>query len=182
MWRLSHPGSVLTASDFETAYRQYHTPLFNYALRMLGDRDAAYDASLVTFERALKSWDRLDPELGVKAWLFRVATNVCLDELRRRKRFSFHTWERLVAAFQPARDTPEQEVIGEESAAAVRRAMQKLPEHYRAALLMKECEQFSCAQIADVLGITEAGAKVLLYRARRRLREAYVATGDSYEG
>ncbi len=168
------------ATGFETAFQLYQSSLFNYALRMLGDHDSAYDATLASFEKAYRAWDRLPADADVRAWLYRITTNTCLDELRRRKVIRWQPWESFTALFHPkqvAPDNPEREAVRGERSALVRQALRQLPPKYRAALVMRECEGLSCEEIGAALGISRGAAKLVLLRARRKLKEAYLDLG-----
>ncbi len=168
------------AAAFETAFRQYQGPLYNYALRMLGDPDSAYDATLASFEKAYRAWSRLPADADVRAWLYRIATNTCLDELRRRKVIKWQPWESFMSLFHPkqvAPDNPEREAVRGERSALVRQALRQLPAKYRAALVMRECEGLSCEEIGEALGISRGAAKLVLLRARRKLKDAYLELG-----
>jgi RNA polymerase sigma-70 factor (ECF subfamily) len=167
-------------ASFEEAYRLYQGAIYNYTLRMLGDADAAYDATLASFEKAYKAWTRLPADADVRAWLYRIATNTCLDELRRRKLIRWQPWDSFVAIFHPkqvAADNPERETLRGERAALVRKALQNIPANYRAALVMRECQDLSCEEIGEALGISRGAAKLVLLRARRKLKEAYLSLG-----
>ena len=169
-----------SVASFEEAFRLYQGAIYNYTLRMLGEPEAAYDATLASFEKAYKAWQRLPADADVRAWLYRIATNTCLDELRRRKIIRWQPWDNFIAVFHPkqvAQDNPEREVVRGERAALVRRALTKLPANYRAALVMRECQGLSCEEIGDALGISRGAAKLVLLRARRKLKEAYLSLG-----
>lgn len=171
---------VQPAAGFEEAYRLYQSAIYNYTLRMLSDPDAAHDATLATFEKAFKAWSRLSADADVRAWLYRIATNTCLDELRRRKLIRWQPWDSFLAVFHPkqvAPDNPERETVRGERAALVRKALQNIPANYRAALVMRECQDLSCEEIGEALGISRGAAKLVLLRARRKLKEAYLALG-----
>ncbi|MDA8217952.1 MAG: sigma-70 family RNA polymerase sigma factor [Dehalococcoidales bacterium] len=169
-----------TAVTFEDAFRMYQTPIYNYALRMLGDADNAYDATLTSFEKAYKAWPRLADDADVRAWLYRITTNTCLDELRRRKIIRWQPWEKFTSVFHPkqvAPDSPEREAVRGERATLVRSALQQLPPKYRAALVMRECQDLSCEEIGEALGISRGAAKLVLLRARRKLKDVYLSLG-----
>ncbi|MHB1132566.1 MAG: RNA polymerase sigma factor [Chloroflexota bacterium] len=169
-----------TVATFEAAFHAYQTAIYNYTLRLLGDCDQADDATLVSFEKAYRAWWRLSEDADVRAWLYRIATNTCLDELRRRKLVQWQPWERFTAVFHPKQvspDNPEREALRSERAVLVREALKRLPDNYRAALLLREAQGLSCDEIGQALGISRGAAKLVLLRARRKLKDAYLALG-----
>jgi RNA polymerase sigma-70 factor, ECF subfamily len=169
-----------TVATFETAFQTYQSPIYNYALRMLGDSDQAYDATLVSFEKAYRAWPRLAGDADVRAWLYRITTNTCLDELRRRKVIHWQPWESFTAIFHPkqvAPDNPEREAVRGERAQLVREALKRLPANYRSALLLREAQGLSCEEVGQALGISRGAAKLVLLRARRKLKDAYLSLG-----
>jgi RNA polymerase sigma-70 factor (ECF subfamily) len=167
-------------SAFAAVFADYRDGLYSYVLRMMGNPDDAYDLTLSAFEKAFRAFPKLPPDANVKAWLFRIATNTCLDELRRRKVVRWQPLESFTRVFHPkqvARDNPERETIRKEQKALLREALGKLPEKQRAALLLREGQGLSCEQIGQVLGISQNAAKVLLFRAREQLRRDYLGLG-----
>ncbi len=169
-----------TDATFEAAFHAYQGAIYNYTMRMLSDSEQAYDATLVSFEKAYRAWVRLPEDADVRAWLYRIATNTCLDELRRRKLIQWQPWDRFTAVFHPkqvASDNPEKETLRLERAQLVRRALQRLPENYRAALLMREAQGLSCEEVGTALGISRGAAKLVLLRARRKLKGTYLSLG-----
>ncbi len=147
---------------------------------VLNEADAE-DLTVTAFEKALRAWDRrpaLESEL--RPWLFRIATNCCLDELRKRQRIQWRPWEAFINLFHPSQvapDDPEKEVIRNEKADLVQAALAKLSPRDRAALVMRECYGLSNAEVGKALSTTRDGAKMTLFRARERLRVAYLQMG-----
>jgi RNA polymerase sigma-70 factor (ECF subfamily) len=161
-----------------------HGPrLYQYAYRRLGrDAEAAADVvqdSLVSAYRALARLDLARPDTCIAAWLYRIVDNRCLDLLRHRQ---CHRQR----AFDPARDEaalatgrgasaddPERVLLGAETAGQVRAALARLRPRHRQALLLRECQELSCEQIGQRLGMSRTAVKSMLFRARAELRRAY---------
>ncbi len=148
---------------------------------MVANEADAEDLTLAAFEKALRAWERR-PANGaeIRPWLFRIATNCCLDELRRRQRVQWRPWDPLISLFhrnQVAKDDPEAEVLRQETVALMQTALAKLPSHYRAALLLRESHGMSTQEIGQALGISRDAAKITLFRARERLRSVYLELG-----
>lgn len=147
---------------------------------MVGNETDAEDLTVTAFEKALRAWDRRPPENELRPWLFRIATNSCLDELRKRQRIQWRPWEAFTSLFHPSQmapDNPEREVLRRESADLVQAALARLSPRDRAALVMRECYGLSNEEVGKALGTTRDGAKMTLFRARERLRTAYLQIG-----
>ena len=173
-----HPG-------FAAAYAAHGAAVYNYVLRMVANEADAEDLTLAAFEKALRAWRRRPPDGQLRAWLLRIATNTCLDELRRRQRAQWRPWHVVAGLFhrhQVAPDNPEEEVLRRETAALVQRALAQLSPRDRAALLLRESHGLSVQEVGQVLGISTTAAKVALYRARERLRAAYLRVGGEFPG
>lgn len=164
---------------FEAAFATYHSAICAYLQRLIGNPDDAYDLTVASFEKAYRNWERA-PAGNVAPWLYRIATNTCLDELRRRRLIRWQPFDKFAAVFEPrqvSRDNPERDVIRGEQCALLRSAMDKLNPRHRAALLMRECQGLSCTEVGEALGISREAAKQVLFRARQHLREGYLALG-----
>jgi RNA polymerase sigma-70 factor, ECF subfamily len=172
------PGAA-AAPDFESAYATYFQPICAYLQRMVGNPDDAYDLSVASFEKAYRKWTTA-PSDHLAPWLYRIATNTCLDELRRRKLIRWQPFDTFAAVFHPghvSRDNPERDAIRGEQRALLRTALEKISPRHRAALLMRECQGLSCEEVGVALGISKEAAKQLLFRARQQLRTGYTALG-----
>ena len=141
------------------------------AWRMLGDateaEDVAQEAMLRLWQNAA-SWRGGGP--GVAAWLTRVATNICVDRLRQRRRLSDE------AVPERADDAPLADALisGEEARLEVIRALDNLPERQRAALVLTYYEELSNAEAAEMLEMNIKAFESLLLRARRALKTMLV--------
>lgn len=176
----AQPVAARVGDSFEQAFQDYQPGLYTYLLRMIGNPDDAYDLALASFEKAFRAWSRAPSGPELKPWLYRIATNTCLDELRRRKLVRWLSWDGFLQLFHPSQvapESPEREVVRSEQTKLVQRAMEQLPERYRTCLVLRECQELSCEEIADVLGTTRGAVKISLFRARERLRKIYLELG-----
>lgn len=178
---LAAPSESSRHAGFEEAYVLYRGPIYGYVRRMISDETDAEDLTVTVFEKALKAWDRR-PVVAeeIRPWLFRIATNSCLDELRRRQRIRFSPWESFVGLFHPsqvASDNPERDAIRNEKAQLIHAALDRLSPRYRAALVMREFQDLSHDEIGAALGTSRDGAKMLLFRAREQMRAVYLEMG-----
>lgn len=167
---------------FAVLYDHWQTPIYNFVYRLMGSQEDAYDLSQDAF---VKAWLALtdprnkahtDPALRVNAWLYRIATNVCLDELRHRKLVRWQPWEAFISVFHPsqvATDSPERDAVRSEDAAEVEAILARLHPKHRAVLVLREYHDLSYDEIAEVLTTTRVAVKSLVWRAREDFLQAY---------
>jgi RNA polymerase sigma factor (sigma-70 family) len=161
---------------FEALFRECAGDVHAYAISLLGDRSTAEDVTALAFERLYRSRSRLDHRRGTaRAWLFAIARNAALDELRRRRRrphceLEAHSPGALGSVRDPSGGW--QGVLEQvERRAIVRDALSALPLRERELVLLKFHGQLSNAELARALGISESNAGTRLHRALTRLRE-----------
>ena len=164
---------------FERLFAQYEQPIYQYVYRLLGDAEDARDFTQDAFVKAYRKLPETlaKGEFQPQAWLYRIATNVCLDELRHRKLVKWQPWESFVSLFHPsqvARDNPERDALQDETRHEVEAVLDRLSPRYRAALILREYHGLGYEEIAQVLGTTRTAVKTLLLRAREAFRFHYV--------
>ncbi len=163
---------------FDALYRKYLAQVYAYALYELADHHAAEDATERTFMRALAALPRFrelaTPEDGPDAstfrvWLFRIARNVVANERRTRRRRPAASLETALGAGLVVADPVdiEQGVATRDEAAAALRALDRLPDDRRRAILLRFVDEMSTAEIAGVLGRSEGAIRVLIHRGLR---------------
>jgi RNA polymerase sigma-70 factor (ECF subfamily) len=157
------------ALDFDALYRAARDDVYAYVATLLRDRVAAEDVTAAAFERAYRKQRTYKAGRGSeRAWLFGIARNAALDELRRRKRTAALTAE-------PADLEAERPEDGAEAAlrrAAVRTALATLEPRERELVALKFHAGLANAEIAAVLGVSVSNAGTQLHRAMTKLREA----------
>jgi RNA polymerase sigma-70 factor (ECF subfamily) len=163
---------------FDRLYERYHTPILNYLYRLMGSSEDAYDLTQDTFLKAYLALERTSDDLRVGAWLYRIATNVALDELRHRKLIKWQSWDAFVSVFHPsqvaaAKDQPERLAVDREDTEEVQAILEKLHPKYRVCLVLREYRDLSYDEIAEALVTTRAAVKSLLFRAREEFRQVY---------
>jgi RNA polymerase sigma-70 factor (ECF subfamily) len=152
------------AASFEALYRASAEAVFAYVASLLRDRSAAEEVTAAAFERAFRKRRSFDPRRGTqRAWLFGIARNAALDELRRRKRAATLTDE-------PAAEDAVTEDL--ERRATVRAALAGLDPRDRELIALKFHAGLDNAEIGAVLGISANNAGTRVHRALTRLREA----------
>lgn len=157
--------------SFDQIYDEYKTPIYNYVYHLVGDREQADDLTQDTFLKAFRALPKMDANLKLSAWLYRIATNTAYDALRRRKLIAWLPWQDLDHEPADAESADPQEIYG--TTELVRAALRRMPQQYRAALLLYTQEGFSYSEIAHTLNIAESGVKMYLSRARQSFREHY---------
>lgn len=158
--------------DFDAFYHRHERDIFGYLWRVTGDEQTANDLTQEVFFRAWRHFARLGGYERPQAWLFRVATNLALNE-RRHQRIAGPAAP-LLGHERASGDHAAQ--LAERS--ALRDALDALPPRQRAAFILRELYGHSCDEIADLLGVSRAGAKMTLSRARSRLRALYLKEAD----
>ncbi len=174
----------MSAGVFEALFRECAGDVHAYAISLLGERSAAEDVTALAFERLYRSRERLDPSRGTpRAWLFAIARNAALDELRRRRRRPEHELDHERASLRETRVTAARAsragARGDtddafervERRATVRAALAALPLREREVVLLKFHGQLYHAELARALGISESNAGTRVHRALTRLRE-----------
>lgn len=154
--------------------RRNHGSVLNLAYRYLGDRDQAEDVVQETFLKLYQARGRYRPEARFRTYLLRIATNVCISQLRRRRARPFLTAESGATPELPDGDAPAPDgrALEDELGARVRDAVAALPERQRVAILLNKFEGLGYEGVAEVLGLSVPATKSLLHRARLALREA----------
>ena len=161
---------------FETIFNSYQTQIYNYIYRLMGSSEDAYDMTQDTFLKAYLALPKTSDDLRVGAWLYRIATNVCLDELRHRKLVKWQPWDAFISVFHPtqvAKDSPERDCIDKENTEEVQLILDRMHPKYRMCLILREYNDLSYDEIAEVLNTTRAAVKSLLFRAREEFRQVY---------
>jgi RNA polymerase sigma factor (sigma-70 family) len=155
--------------SFEQLYRSSRDDVFAYVAALLRDRGAAEDVTSAAFERAYRKRGRFDPGRGsARAWLFGIARNAALDELRRRKRRA----ELPAEAEDIFASSPAAVVEHSARREAVRAALDRLEPRERELVALRFFAGLSHAEIAEVAGLSESNAATRLHRAMTKLREA----------
>ncbi len=166
---------------FERLVREQGGRLLSVARRFLRDEEEARDAVQECFLSAYRALDRFDEGSRLSTWLHRIVINACLMRLRSRRRKPEDPIEDLLPKFQADghqinHPTPEWEGSAEtllarsQTRTIVRQAIERLPESYRAVLLLRDIEELSTEETAKSLGVSENAVKIRLHRARQALR------------
>jgi RNA polymerase sigma-70 factor (ECF subfamily) len=173
-WHLERGVSVPSEGSgdrtfIEQLFALHHGEIYAYIYRMVRDADVAADFAQDTFIKAYKAQDSLEDQAKARAWLYQIAHRIVLDEMRRRRIVRFLPWtgESYGAAPSAEHLAMEMRLSG-----PLARALARIPERQRAALLLAEVNDLTGLELADALGISHVAARALLTRARESLRVA----------
>jgi RNA polymerase sigma-70 factor (ECF subfamily) len=151
----------------------YQGPVYNLTYRMLGNQRDAEDAAQEVFLRAYSNLDTYDPDRKFSSWLFAIASNYCIDQLRRR-RINWVSVEEL-PPWEPLRartPDPEESAIRWSDGEEMQHLLDTLPPDYRLAVVLRYWYDYSYQDISTVTNSTVSAVKSRLHRARRMLAEA----------
>lgn len=154
------------AAAFTEIFERYHQRIVNYLYGLVHDHELANDLAQDSFLKAFKALPRMDDDLRLVPWLYRIAGNTAFSALRRRRLIR---WLPLLNDGIEAVSADGAVIEAE----AVQRALAKLPPKYVAPLLLHSHEGLSCGEIAEILGISVGAVKTRLFRAREAFRVAY---------
>ncbi|WP_069806252.1 RNA polymerase sigma factor [Thermogemmatispora onikobensis] len=165
---------------FEMLLKRYQTALFSFIYHFLGDYDQACDILQQVFLQLYISLPNLRTGEPLKAWLFQVARNRCLDELRRKRAVHFSELEGNTEEDEPSpldalpdgNPLPEELAEHHDLQRLLSEAIQTLPPRFRAVVLLRYLAQLSFAEIGQTLQMPEATAKTYFQRAKPLLRAA----------
>jgi RNA polymerase sigma-70 factor, ECF subfamily len=159
--------------DFTEIYKTHYRRIFSLCRYLLNSFDAAEDATHEVFLRAQRKLATYDPFLPFSSWLSGIASNHCIDLLRRRstERRIFDVEVRDNMEPRSGGRTPLGELIASERGHDVRNALSQLPEKYRVPLVLAYYNEMSYDEIAAVLGLGRNHVATLIFRGKQQLRE-----------
>jgi RNA polymerase sigma-70 factor (ECF subfamily) len=178
--RLAQQGRELA---FRELVRRYERPVFSLVYRMVRDRETAEDLAQDSFVKVLNHIDKYSPEFKFSSWLFKIANNVAIDHLRRRRldTVSMDGNPNATTAAEVEASTIEigsdqesalDELEAKELGSAIERAIAKLRPEYRACIMLRHVEGRSYEEIAATLDLPLGTVKTYIHRARHELRKA----------
>lgn len=162
---------------FEELVRRYQRQVANVIYLTLGSRAEVDDLTQEVFLRVYRSLSRVEVTTSLFSWIYRIAVNIAIDELRRRKIkrtlsldfFSESSLEQEKNVEDPTE--PSERVLSDERKQKVMEAIKKLTPAHRAALVLREYEGLSYKEIAQTLNITEQAVKSRIFRSREELKK-----------
>lgn len=178
--RLAQQGRELA---FRELVRRYERPVFSLIFRMVRDRETAEDLAQDSFVKVLNHIDKYSPEFKFSSWLFKIANNVAIDHLRRRRldTISMDGSPHATSASEVEASTLElasdaenalDELEARELGSAIEKAIGRLRPEYRACIMLRHVEGRSYEEIAATLDLPLGTVKTYIHRARHELRQA----------
>jgi len=161
----------------------FQDAVYNLCYRMLNNRTEAEDAAQDAFLKAYNNLGRYDHNRSFKTWVMTIASNHCIDIIRKRRMTYVSIDEPIPATLSLASDDPQPEQVTEmnERSARIQELLDHLQEDYRAAVVLRYWYDYSYAEIAEVLDTTESAIKSRLFRARQTLA-ALITDRDAEPG
>jgi RNA polymerase sigma-70 factor (ECF subfamily) len=164
-------------------YEQFRRPIHSYTYRLLGNMEDADDVTQEVFVRACTSWNALYERGHLSAWLYRIATNLCVDQLRRRKRIS---WWPL--SFRGRSEEAAEDNVLEDATALladsggipevaerelIQTTLTRMPSEYAVVLVLHAAQGIPYQEVADIVGISPNAAATRISRAKKMFAEYY---------
>ena len=170
---------------FETLVREHQTRVYNLALRMTGNEEDALDISQETFLKAWRTLGKYRGDCSLGSWLYRIASNLSIDLLRKNKR---RQTEKVVSLDDPGedgrplelpdlREEPQTILEREENRRAVWECLEKLPEEQKLILVLRDVNGLSYEEIAASMGLELGTVKSRIFRAREKLANLLLDRG-----
>ena len=162
---------------FERLFAEYSQPVYVYVLRMVGDADRAADITQDTFIKAYRKLGSLADAASAQSWIYRIATNTAIDEMRRRRFVTRMDEDERRHDRRDEHPGPEEQVLGATMDERIQRALARLRPNHRQCLVLSDIEDMSAQQIGQVMGLSYAATRTLLCRARGEMRRELAKEG-----
>jgi RNA polymerase sigma-70 factor, ECF subfamily len=173
---VNHSSAVDVRTEIEVLFNLHHAEIYAYLARMVREPELAADLAQDTFVKAYRAFDSLEDRDHARAWLYQIAHRVALDEFRRRKIVRFLPW---TGESRGAAPSAEHLALEGRFSGDMERALRKIPERQRSALLLAELHDLTGLELAAALGVSHVAARALLTRARESLRQALAAEREA---
>ncbi len=168
------------AGSFDILVSRHQNRLVNYLFRMTRNRETAMDLAQETFIRVYKAADRYEHTRAFSTWLYRIATNLAINNIKRKKIVRFISWETIKTAtglkkrLSHKDPDPEQKLLMSERQKLVWDLLNSMPAKYRTPLILKDIEGLPYARISEIMNLNEGTVKSRLNRGRKLLREKVI--------
>lgn len=172
---------------FAEMVTRYKNPITNFLYRFLNDYEEAVDLAQETFVRVYFALDRYHTNYAFSTYIYRIAANLAISELRKRKRRSilsltglFQDRDEAAAEFQPPdlRPLPDRELVDDERSRVIARAIATLPPKYRIPIILRDVEGRSYEEVSEIMKLGLGTTKSRISRARGLLREKLIGYLD----
>ncbi|WP_233269426.1 RNA polymerase sigma factor [Alteribacillus sp. YIM 98480] len=159
-------------------YHTYSNDIYKYVFFMIGEHDQAKDILQDTFLRAYHNFESFQGE-KVKNWLFRIARNLTIDYIRKKKTIACLIDS--ISSSKVTNKTPEQTIVLNETERELYDALRKIKRSYREVIVLRKIKEFSVSESCHILGWNENKVKVNLHRGMKALRKQLVKEGYRHE-
>lgn len=152
---------------------KWHSKIYRFAFRFFADEDEAHDITQKTFIKTYQSVNTLENPEKFSSWIYRIANNLCLDELKRagrRKSTSLEAYMEQSAGLEANVDLPDADLQNKELGHILQKALLTLPDEQRTVIILKEYEGLKFREIADILEEPESTVKSRLYYGLKSTR------------
>jgi RNA polymerase sigma-70 factor (ECF subfamily) len=161
---------------YKKLMKKYHDAIFNFVYRMVRDREQVEDLTQEAFIKAFSSLKNFNEEYAFSTWLYKIATNNCIDYIRRRK-LQMYSIDKPIESkdsdyvFELPDDSYEadRDLISDQKAVLLHQAIDQLPEKYRRVIQLRHAEEKSYEEIAEILHLPIGTVKAHIFRARELL-------------
>lgn len=165
----------------EELVRRYQTDLFRFCLHFLRDVERSKELAQETFIRVYTARDRFDSSRKFKPWVMRIAKNLCLNEIKRKKAVPMESLEEYASSarsesgeiFPTSADGPDEQLMEKERLVVLTRALDGLPDDAREIVTLRFFQRMSAKEIADIVGSSEGAVRTRLHRILKSLRSTY---------
>jgi RNA polymerase sigma-70 factor, ECF subfamily len=176
---------------FQQLFNKYSSSVVNFAFRFIGSRERAEELAQEVFLQVYRWQERYEPRAKFSTWLFKIANNHCLNEVRKGEYKVSHESldsQRDSEGKERERDLPDLNpgkgddiLAAKQIADKIQTILRRLPESQRSALMLSRLEGLSYQEVAEVLGTTEKAVKSLVFRATQSLREGLQEFLESHD-
>jgi RNA polymerase sigma-70 factor (ECF subfamily) len=180
--RLARKAQRGDRKAFEVIVSRFQRPIFSFIYNFFHDPALCEDLTQETFLRAYRFIKSFRTSEKLSTWLFSIARNLCIDELRRQQKGATVPLDAVdpesLVSDGPARDNPISASIQIQEGEILRRAVARLPEKYRACIVLFYFNELSYEEISRVMELSLSNTKILLFRGKKMLSELYRAESD----
>lgn len=177
--RLIHAALKGDDQAYKKLMKKYHDAIFNFIYRMVRDKHQVEDLTQEAFIKAFGSLSSFNEEFAFSTWLYKIATNNCIDYIRKRKLHTYSIDKPIESkdgdyTFELPDETyePDKDLISDQRSALLNDAIARLPEKYKNVIRLRHVEERSYEEIANILKLPIGTVKAHIFRARELLYKA----------
>lgn len=163
----------MTANEFNKNVVPLNPKLFRYAYRFLEDRDDAQDAVQEVFVKLWRMRDQVREVRNLEAFAVRITRNYCLDKIKTKHTVSMDVNDYFKDRVSDTSD-PHEELEKSDSMKVLGQILEELPEPQKSVIKMRDVEGYSNEEVGEILGLTPGNVRVVLSRARKKIRESFI--------